>query len=394
MRAALPALIIFALLAMPVAAGVGASPASITFSNLLRSGYAESYMTISNPGSEPVNVSVGIDGNVVGWLTATPSSLVVQPGAFAVVKLVIQPPADIPNGIYSGTVLVMSGPTTPATPAGGTSVAVASAVGVVITAEISEAQRLEYRVEGAWVPDTEECRPVQLVVAVRNTGNVRERARFDINILSSGSTIKSYSWTSDEMLPTKVYNLVARVPYELEQFRCIPVGSYVASFTAWLNDALMYTGSVPFKIWERGSLTVAGAITQLTVPQTVMLGESVRIDAAFHNTGQLPVLAKLKAEIYQKSMSDWRLVDTVESDEIDVNLAATETLTAYYKPGWSGDYKVKATVLFEGKSSAPAEAEFKVLMPTILMAGIGAALIIIIILVVLLWRRQRKKKQR
>lgn len=381
-------IILFTLLFSPVSAGVGASPSILSFSSMLRGGYAERYVTVSNPG-DAVSVSISADGDTAKWLNITPSSFNLSAHAFQVISVKVNPTSDVPNGNYKGSIVIMGAPASAAA-AGGTGAIAISGVSIPVYLEISDVEHWGYTVESVSVPDTEECRPIQLIASVRNTGNVREKADFNINIANGASILKTYNWTSEEMLPTKVYSFVVRVPYELEQFRCIPIGSYVANLKAYLNNNLMHTQSLPFKIHERGSLSLSGVIAKLTVPENITLGESARIDAVFQNTGQMPVLTKLKAEIWRGT----RLVKTVESDEFDVNIGTTQTLTAYYTPNLPGDYKVKAFALFEGKSSEPVEAMLKVIMPVYMMIGIALLVVLAVWAIMRLLKKRRPRSER
>jgi len=184
--------------------------------------------------------------------------------------------------------------------------------------------------------------------------------------------VQTYDYTSSQVLPTQTSNVLIRVPYSIEQFKCIPEGRYVAQIKAYAGDSAMDTSNLDFRIYQRGFLTVAGEIKELKVPRNVTLGEVAKIDAIFKNTGQIAVSAKLKAEVYEGG----RLVDTVSSDPKEVAAGSMDTLTAYFTPKGGGTHKVIASVVFEEKSSNTAEAVIEVFWPQIYWIVIGAVIIV------------------
>jgi hypothetical protein len=352
---------------------------------MLRAGYAERYITISNPTDYPVAVRISMEGEIAAWTTAEPDSFTLDGKGYAIIKITVQPPADVPNGIYNGNILIVASQPV-AAPAGVMGVAVAAAVIASQSVEISDVEIARYKVEFVDLPDTEECRPIQFVVGIRNTGNVRMAPRFHIDILSQDVIVQSHDYTGAVVLPTKLDRFLVKVPYELPQFKCIPVGSYIAHFTAYADGAVMDERKIPFQIHERGTLTVAGDLVALGIPTNVTVWGVVRVEGKFKNTGKVPLMAKLIAEIYHED----RLVTTAESGEMEVVMGATEILTAYFSPSWPGEYKIMASVLFDGKATAPQEAIVSISLPPVVLYGVAAAIAIVLLSAIILRRRKRR----
>jgi hypothetical protein len=368
------AVISFIFISTAAFAGVGLSPASVEFKNMLRGGYSELYLTVSNPTAEDTTVSVSVEGELKDWLYIEPGAFNMSGISYKIVKVIARPPNSIPNGYYTSRVLVVAKPALPPEAAAGSTISVASVVSAEASVEVSDLQMLRYAVEGISLPDTEECRPILVYANLRNTGNVNVTPKFNVEISSktSGTVIQTYDYTSSAVLPTQTSNVLIRVPYNIEQFKCIPEGRYSAQIKAYAGDSVMDTSNLDFRIYQRGVLTVAGEITELKVPRNVTLGDVAKIDAIFKNTGQITVAAKLKAEIYEGG----RLVDTVSSDPKEIRAGSMDTLTAYFTPKGGGTHKVIASAVFEEKSSNTAEAVVEVFWPQIYWIVLGAVIVV------------------
>ena len=384
------AVLSFIFLNQNVLAGVGLSPACVSFEKMVRGGYAERYLTISNPVDENVSVFINLEGDVAGWITIEPSSFNMSGVGFKIIKIITKPPGHIPNGVYKGRVVVISKPALPPEELeAGSSIIVASVVAADISVEISDLQLLRYKVERINLPDTEECRPILINLNLRNTGNVNATPRFHVEIKSKdgGTLLQQYDRTADPILPTTTSTVNLRVPYKIEQFKCIPSGEYLSDIKSYADGALMDSSVLSFKIYPRGTLTVAGEILELKVPENITLGEVAKIEALFKNTGQIPVVAKLNVEVYQGG----RLVETLNSDPVEVYMGGVQPLVAYFSPKGGGKYTFLVSVLFEEKKSDIREAEMEVLWPTEYWAILGVTGAAIVGGAVFLILRKRKK---
>jgi len=229
--------VIFSVMISNIAlAGVGLSPASVEFYNMTRGGYAERYLTISNPGEEMTEVRVSAEGGISEFLLFYPSIFNLTGNAYQIVMINASPPVDMPNGIYEGTVFVVSRPLFEGA-AQGSQLIVASGVSARTFIEVTDVETKEYTVETAMIYETEECRDIQINLAIRNTGNVRATPKANIMITSmDGSvTLQNYDFTGDVMLPTTLKSYFLRVPYRIEQFKCIPPGDYKVTINFYLD---------------------------------------------------------------------------------------------------------------------------------------------------------------
>jgi len=390
MRFALPVAVMLLLIAQPALGAIGLSPASARVSEMLRGGYAERYFTVSNPSSDMEDIIIGIEGSPAGWITVDPANFTLDAYSYGVFKAIIQPPNDTPNGGYSAIMLVISKPHTAPDISQTTGVAVSSAVAATISVDISDYQVLKFNVDGINLPDTEECRPITATINIRNVGNVRVNPRFVFDITGSdGTLVQHYEETTATVMPTQGPAVTVRVPYQLSQFGCIPQGRYKADIVSYAGDVIMDKSTASFNIFPRGQLALSGEILELIVPSNVTLGETVKIDAVFRNTGQLPVIAKPVIEV----MSGPALVDTATGEESDVRMGGIVKLTTYWKPGMPGKYSLRATAMYEGHSTAPLEAQVEVFPPAWWYAA-GIAIGVAIVVIGFIFLRRGKKKER
>src|SRR4030042_836282 len=94
--------IFIAFLSFVSSANMGVSPASTYFNNVLRGGYAEKIVTITIDSAEPTKVSLAPRGDIAEWLSFKETEFEVSKDKPYYLKIIMQPPIDIPNGNYSG----------------------------------------------------------------------------------------------------------------------------------------------------------------------------------------------------------------------------------------------------------------------------------------------------
>ncbi|MEM5814281.1 MAG: hypothetical protein QXD77_00500 [Candidatus Aenigmatarchaeota archaeon] len=372
-------------------AGAGLSPASLEFYNMVRGGYAEKYLTISNPGSDDVEVTVSAEGDMAEFLTFYPNRFNLSAGNYMMVKVNATPPIDMANGVYRGTIFVVSRPVLEGENQG-SNLMVASGVSAAITIVVTDVETKDYAVEWVSVSDTEECRDIVVTMSIRNTGNVRVTPKANIRITSEDGSklLQNYDFTGKVMLPTTLSTYIIRIPYSMEQYRCIPAGKYKITADFYLDDRAMETRYAGLTIFERGVLSVSGELMELYSSQSdITLGDTLKIDGLFKNTGQLPVKSKLKIEAYQND----RLIDTTEGEEIEIGTGGLENVTAYYKPSAAGNILLRGRVLYEGKLSNIKEISVNVSYPTVFFIAMAVGAIIIIAVAIFLLKRKGSKKR-
>ena len=124
--------------------GVGASPSSQHFENLLRGGYAEGYITVSVNSDEYIGVSVEPRGDIKEWFSFPDgTSFKVKRDSPARIKFLLLPPTDAANGRYAGHIRFST--SSLGTPEGQIGSSVQVGIDAVVTATITDQQYLKFK---------------------------------------------------------------------------------------------------------------------------------------------------------------------------------------------------------------------------------------------------------
>jgi len=324
------------------ALSIGVSPGNIDFKDLMRGGYAEDNILVSTSGNETLNITISARDEISSWLVFEPSSLILQPHSTANIQVMIRPPGDIANGVYNGIASVSARPNATSGVAAGAGMTIGVAAAVKIAAEVTDNEIKTLSIKDITVKDVEELHPTEITVMATNTGNVKIRPRIVISIYDQAqeNVLKSLEYSDTEILPTSDATMLILIP--LDDFK---IGQYWVSVMVFLDETAIYSRVLTFDYLERGSLRVKGEFNSISAGAWVQVGDVVKLDASFTNTGQMITTAKAKFEIY---LGD-ALKDVVESEELQVDVAETKNLVAYYKPVVDGRYEIKSVVSYSRK---------------------------------------------
>src|SRR3989338_479706 len=155
------------------AVSIGVSPGRVRFDNLLQEGYAERTITITTNTEDILSGHLTANGDIKDWLSFEPDSntFSLSKGNPYKLKIIIQPPADMPNGNYSGSIEFVTDTIGSVTGrAGGI---VKAAVNLIINSEVSGEEIISCRAGGFNLKDIEIGFPLELSVTTANDGNVR-----------------------------------------------------------------------------------------------------------------------------------------------------------------------------------------------------------------------------
>ena len=320
---------------------LGISPGTISFKDVLRGGYAERVVTVSTSSDEPINCRVILGGPFKEWLSFEPGeNFTLSANSRLQLKVIVKPPGDVPNGIYDGFITVRAEPT--GEPGPGMGAAIATAVAMKASIEITGEEILKYKVLGIGVKDTEEKHPIEFSIEIMNEGNVKVSPLIHIDILNEDKTeiLNSLDFSEKEILPTTKATIAIKIPNDLE------IGKYWADISTYLGDEIVTQRLLGFDVLERGSLSIQGELIKVELNNIwVEVGEVVKITAFFRNTGVLSTPAKFKGEIYM----DDRLVEIIESEELYVPVGETIEFPSYFTPKEQGRYVINGYVVYSKK---------------------------------------------
>ncbi|MDD5181581.1 MAG: hypothetical protein PHC66_00215 [Candidatus Nanoarchaeia archaeon] len=385
-------LLVIAPAAQAYGLGVGGQ---VVLKDVLRGGFATSRLTVNNPNPFPVGVGAWLTGDIADWITLSPADLTLQPNEQNYVDVTIQPPPFVPNGVYTGQITFVTTTVAGGESGGGAGVviAVGSAINAVI--EISDQEIHSIFVSSVTAERTEECRPINIKVALQNKGNVDTIPSYSVSLYhNEKGFVKIESITTEAVRPTIQRTDTLALGYSTtglganwEQFLCLPAGDYTATLTA--TDQFgkeFYTGSVPVYILQKGAISLSGNLKDIKHKDTAKLGEPVKITGAFENTGVSTEQSKLKVEAYKGD----RLVEIVTGEETLSDPGQITNVTAYFTPKELGEFQLKSSVNFGGKSTNFIESELAVELGLTIIIIIVAIPLAILLIAILIWLRMRR----
>jgi len=220
---------------------------------------------------------------------------------------------------------------------------------------------------------------------------VTPTVRMEVRTTDTDKVMQTADGTGELVLPTKTSSFNFRIPAKTPEFVCLPIGGYIAETKVYGNGQFVGSSQMPFNVFPRGTLSLAGELLQLDASPNITLGEMVKVDGLFKNTGQLPAMSKLVLEVSQGG----NLVGNMAGDEREVNIGGIEKLTAFYRPGSPGRYRITGYVSYEGKLTDRKDVDVEVRWPMSYLLG-GAAIVlgIVVALIVLSRRRAPQAKGR
>ncbi len=362
------------------AAGIGISPAKLYFDDVLKGGYAEKEIIVQNTNDYSITYDVFANGLNKDWiafrldevsfqfeevLVPLPSGekvsvLIKTPSKSSEIStftvpaktntnliVVLQPPNDAANGEYDGHIYIVPSETDEVEvekEEGGVAFGLGIEVGadVLAVVNITGKEILDYVVESVSVRSTEIDYPITFSIKGRNLGNVRVTPKIGIDILNQNKTevLISGNFSGDEVWPTTSDTTIINISSDK-----LPEGQYWADVKVYVGGNVIKQQLLTFDLMPEGALTTRGELKEIRKPVWAKVGEVLKIEAIFENQGELPVLAKFKGEI----LLEGDVVKTLESDELNVPVGDTASLTTYFTPKKAGRYIVSGYVVYSKK---------------------------------------------
>jgi len=321
---------------------VGTSKLSLNFRNVLRNGYAQDTFVISTDSKEPFTAYIVARGNVSDWLSFENSTVEVSAEKPATVKVIVEPPVDVPNGNYSGIIYVRTSPIGKPTTKMGSSIV--AAIQIKVNVEITGQEIKDCVVGAATLRGSEVNYPLTFEANIKNTGNVRLAPQVVVDVYDQEEKylLKTYSFTlNPEILPTTTNFFTKLLSNEFSP------GQYWATIT-FPDCSEGNSRKITFDIYEAGQILDKGTLLKIENKPWAKTGEVVEIKAYFKNTGQRLVYAKFLGKVYDQ---DRRIVKIIETDKFAINPMETGTIIAYFKPEMPGQYFIEGRVLYNNKYS-------------------------------------------
>jgi hypothetical protein len=372
------------------AIGISVTKAVIDYNNVLKGGYAEDMLYVSTDAPFNIPISYEILGDIQNWTSVDPDlnapnvTVFINNTKYQPLRIIVQPPADTPAGMYTGTVRILTGTLNTANGQYGSQLQ--AAFMIRLNVNVTGSEFLSCSGAGIIIKDTEIGELLDYSMTVFNSGNIRIKPNATVDIWNQDQTKLLMStlidFNNQEVLPTTsqaFFNIFSNN---------LPIGQYWAYITVLPcgNTAL-----TTFNVYEKGTIVDSGDLLRLDSQAWAKIGDVTPIVAAFKNTGVRTVSAKFKGVV----TSENKIVDTIDSDFYDVAPDETASITVYFTPKKFGQYIISGRVLYNNKLSFEKSTVVNV------NEGVEKSefnwfyvlvLIVIIIVILLLLIRIRRKK--
>ncbi|MCX6750035.1 MAG: hypothetical protein NTZ83_01105 [Candidatus Pacearchaeota archaeon] len=364
-------------------ANMGVSPATIYFKDVLRGGYAEKTVTITIDSAEPTKVSLTPRGDIAEWLSFEKKEFEVSKNKPYYLKIMIQPPIDIPNGNYSGFLRVTTsskGKTVEGQAVG----VVNAALDLYIEVDITDVEYSSCRASGFNVQSAEKGDDILFNVNVYNEGNIRLSPTIKIDVWDQERTeiVKQIEFSDEIVIPTTEKQLnISMSSSDLE------IGQYWAEVT---SIECYSSETLTFDVLEEGALKAQGTLLRITSPTWIKVDDTTLIEALFENTGEKSVNARFKGEITLGS----KIVQILESESSSVGIGELETFKFYFTPRKEGRYIVTGIVLYDGKRTFEKSTVINVERKGFVWDRLKMPLIYLILIVAIAYLAYKIKKER
>lgn len=376
--------LIFLLGSFVSAANIGISPAKVIYEDVLRGGYSERTVTITVDSEEPVFVQIQKRGEIEEWISFEELEFEVSRNDPYYMKIMVNPPEDIPNGIYQGFVRTKISGEGQAIEGQATGI-INAALDLNVQVEITDVESTGCTASKFQVETVEEGDPIIFKTKIYNKGNIRLKPNLRVEIWDENQLeiVKQETFVGDEIIPTTFQEVVFEVGSS-----GLDLGQYWVDFYA--VDCYNQE-TLTFDILEVGALKASGILTKIITIPWVEKEDTTKIEVYFENNGEKSVRAQFKGEITENG----RIIQILESQNSLVSIGDTKQFDFYFTPQKIGKYIVTGRVFYDGKRTFEKSAiinvrdtsfAWKKLMKSIIY------LILIIGIAYLLYRISKEKK--
>jgi len=338
-RFVIPIMLLLVLSSFSNAIGIGASPSRLEFNDVMRGGYAESMVYVSNPDTTPITVTISTTGNISQWFNFSSTTFDIDGNSFYELIVYLSPPSDVANGNYNGSIVICASPK--GNVSSGMGNLISPGVAILVTVDITGEQNLSGRTILFAAGDAELGDPIPFSVSFKNDGNVIAEPIFKISIFDNqGNLVTSEEFSNATIKPTTTETMQF-----LFNSQNLSIGQYWAELETTFGSQVSTSNKITFDIVEKGALTTKGELIEVHSNVWAKTGEVVSIIAVFENTGETVADAQFKGEV---KLND-EIVQVIESDELEVAPGSSVNLTTYFTPSEPGQYVIEGYVLYSKK---------------------------------------------
>ena len=369
------------------AIGIGLSPGEMVLNNSLKGNTYEKSFAIINMDNQDINYSLSSNGDIEGWVsfyyqnpdTEIQSIIVPANGKISVITK-FQIPTDAVSKDYFGTINVRSVPEIAEDSGSQQSLIIGGSVKININ--VTGDQIIDGVVNGISIYNIEPGYPLKVETMFRNTGNVVANPEIKVTILKDNELIHSFIYDKATIKPSITNAITAEWKTTEET---IP-GDYTANVIVSLDGKILRSSDKTFKIFPVGTYSRQGNLTDIRIEGEPTIGSLVKVNAYFENTGEIETAAKFSGEVYK----DGNLIDTITSEELQVEKYKEAELVTYFKLESKGDYLIKGKVIYSGKETPVKEVSLKAGKST---PGFEGIYLIAVMLLFVMFRGKKKSRK-
>ncbi len=322
------------------AVALGVNKASLHYTNVLKGGYAQKYVTITTDSRENITLEHEFTGNITEWMRIEPqnkSQQIFSRDKPLRLTVIAEPSENLPNGTYEGELRLLTGEF--ARTEGQYGSTLKASFSVDINVEITGEQIQKCTAGGFDIKDTETGQPLELHASIQNTGNVNLQPQFQIDIWNKQQTqiVHTQNLTLNEnLLPTTQDTFIDQFQHDL------PIGQYWAQIR---EPQCENQKMITFNVLDIGGTTDHGKLLRIDNQPWANTDDIIRIAAIFKNTGERSVNAHFKGTIKKED----QVVEVIETDPLQVEPSQTQELETFFNPQQPGRYTVEGRVVYNNK---------------------------------------------
>ena len=327
---------------------LGVSPGQVRFSNVLRGGYAERYITLTISSEDNILITTSKRGEIADWINIT-ENISIKENIRERVLVSVSPPSDIPNGNYTGYIRISAEKEDKTLIEQHATSDIKTVIDIYVVVEITDREIIQCRVSEARISSAEKNEEAILSMKILNRGNVRINPLIEGQIWDKEqiTMLNKITFNAGEILPTKEETIEYKIStndLEINQY--------------WLNLLVpdcFSEKTLTFDVLEEGAIRSQGELISITTPKQVKTGETIPIIASFRNTGEKQINAQFKGQITRQG----RIVQIIESEILNVPINELESFTTYFTPKQEGRYVVTGRVFYDQKRTFERSASIE-----------------------------------
>ncbi len=335
------------------ASSIAINPGSLRGENMARGGYAERRVRVStNEEFATVRAAFENRNNEVNdWVRLEPDEFEfnISRGQPRDIRVIVEPPEDIPNGNYSTSIIFMIRGTTDFT--GITGAVVNTAVAFRIFANIVDDEITACTVLRERIPSIEAGDDLVSTFTIQNRGNTRINPTINIEIWNQqkSSLERLILFDDQTILPT-----ISDEFSVVQNSRGLVPGQYFADISI---PECRYEKSLTFDVLNPGEISSDGNLVGIRVPAWNNKSDTIVINPVFENTGQRAVNAYFDGVIRLNNVIKARITTptlTVGPDE-------RVEFEAFFSSEEPGRYEVLGRVYYDNKRTFERINRFNIL---------------------------------